>query len=495
MSSGKSRKLDSLFKNFSWLLLSRIINKIITLLILPITTFYLDPTSYGIITLYLVEAGCLSGFYTLGLDSFALRMIYKYERRNISVCRQYVGVFLFYVTLSGVIFATLLWPFAGGLKKIFLKNVPEISIFYTGLPILYALFGSVHGTIMNIFLSLQQNKKYFMCEMLDFIIVVPVQLIGLVWFGFSWQNIVVLQFISRVMGVIVGFKLLLPDLAFSFKRMKALWLALKFSFPYVILNVMSYLQENISQILLSRLSSVWTVGVYSLGIKFSEAFSFISRPLMTTVKPEISKRLDGRHASVQEDIRDFFQLFIQISFFIIFVISIFASDMVRLFADKSYRGAYIVVPFLMLVYLFNETNGLFQLKFIFRNKTIFFPILTALGVGLNIFFCFLFIPRFQIIGAAGASALTALATMSASYILSQRAHRTEYGFLKNLMWGGPVLLTIFVIQKYFLNSWVGFSVKILATVVYAGGLYRHLISNRRFAMGIDILRQRLRNAF
>lgn len=458
-----------LVKNVIWLTLGRVLSTIIALFALPIITIYLSPESFGIIALFTVEASFLAGFYGLGLHSFAARIIYKYERKDKQKCRQYLGVILFYLVISSLIGLFITLPLVKILKRLILKDVLFPHPFLVYVPVIYAFFMSINGFFSEGLLSLQQNKKLFICNITEILLLVPAEIIGLVWLGFTWVEVVILLLIVKVVITFFSFWLMRKNLSFSYKRLKIIKYALRYSIPMVPLKFSSWIQQHIDKIFLGRMHSMNYVGVYAVGIRVSYAFSFFSRPIATAVKPEISKRLDSKSSNIQHDITDFFNLFFQFSVFLILAISIFSREIITLLTDVKYSNAFKVIPFIILGYMFSELTGIFQLKFIYKNKTIFFPLVTFLGAFLNASLNYYLIPRFYILGAAAATVLSQLLILFICYYISQRLHYSNYNMMKNFTLLSLCAVLILLTQNMFSSSIVAIFIK-FTILTFSGAL-------------------------
>lgn len=477
----KNLHYSFLAKNVSWLMLGRIISKVISIGALPIITIYLAPRAFGIIALFIVEASFLAGLYGLGLNAFAGRMIYKYDRRNEQKCRQYLGITLFYLTIFSTIGLCISIPFARIVKGLILKDVifPYAFLFY--VPLIYAFFENIYGFATNSFLNFQLSKKFFICNTAEILLLIPIQIVGLVWFGFGWVEVVILQLAVKIIVTVLALCLIRDKLGFSFKRLKVIKHALRYSLPYVPLNFSSWIQQQIDKIFLGRMQAMSYVGVYAVGAKVGNALSFFSRPVATIIKPEISKRLDARKSNIQGDITDFFNLFFQFSLFLIFTVSIFSREIIALLTNVKYMSAFKIIPFIMLAYMFSELTGIFNLKYVYKNKTGFFPIVIFLGAFLNTVLNYYLIPRFDIVGAAFATASANLIVLFVSYFISQRLHISQYDMKKNFCVLILIVFLIFLIQHLLPHLMIMVGLKFGIIVFYSIILYKYLMhTNRRF---------------
>jgi len=332
--------------------------------------------------------------------------------------------------------------------------------------------------------------------MTEMLLLIPTEIIGLIWFGFTWVEVVVLKLIVNVVVTILALWLIRKNLGFSFKRLKIIKHALRFSLPFVPLTFASWIQQQIDKVFLGRMQAVSYVGVYAVGARVAEGFRFFSRPVATTIKPEISKRLDSRADNVQNDIRDFFNLFFQCSLFLIFAASIFSREIITLLANVKYANAFVVIPFVMFAYMFSELTGIFNLKFVYKNKTIFFPIIMFLGAFFNASLNYFLIPKFNILGAAFATVLANLLILFISYLISQRLHFSRYDLRKNLSVLALIGFFVFLIQNLLHNSIAGALLKFGIIAFYGTILYRYLLRvNRRFGEIRGIIIKKVKTKF
>lgn len=448
-----------LLNNFLWLTASRLITKVIALFSLPVITYYLSPEDFGIIAMFSVVQIFLSGFLGMGLHSFAGRVIFKYERSNKQECREFLGVILTYLTafsLFGVFLSSLfikqLFPLLLGDMQI-----PQQGFYY--VPITMSFLLSIYGFFSDILLNLQLNKRLFYLEMAQFILFLPAEIIGLAFFNFSVWDILILQLFVQIIVLFLGLWLTKDWLSFSLKKLSIFREAMTFSLPMVPLNFAGWVQDRIDKILLSKMISFSAVGIYTAGVQLATQYSFLSRPIATTVKPEISKRLDLNVPSVQNDIRDFFVLFFQFSIFLYFVISLFSQEIVSFFLNIRFHEAYKIIPVFLLSIIFSELSGIFQLKFIFRNETIWFPVTLIISAILNTILNFILIPQYGIYGAAFVKSVTEFIVLLLSYFLSQRLHKSKYNLSQNLLIFLIVIGLVFIINLFHFEFWTGVIIK------------------------------------
>jgi len=434
-------------RNFAWLTASQMVMKLVALFVLPITTYYLSPKDFGVIAIFTVVQALLSGMFGMGFHSFAGRMIFKYERTDPDECKERLGAILVYI----VIFST----FGSIVASIFIKQIAGLLIgdivlpgnIYYFIPVAMAFFMNIHGFATGTLLNLQLNKKFFFVDFAQFALLMPSQILGLVFLKFTVWDILVLQLLVQVIVAFYGLWNVRNWVSFRMGKMKIFREAMLFSFPLVPLNFAGWIQDRIDKIFLNSIHSISSVGIYSAGTNLANQYSFISRPVAITMKTEISKRLDSNHELIQKDITESFALFFQISIFLYFAISLFSKEIVTILMNQRFHECYKIVPIFTLSIVFAEITGFFQLKFIYRNQTSWFPISLIGAALLNAYLNFLLIPRFDIYGAAFAKTCSEFIILFTTYYISQRLHKTEYGIRKNFVSLVSIIIVVFIIER------------------------------------------------
>ncbi len=430
-----------LMSNFFWLTASRIITRVVSVFSLPIITYYLSPEDFGIIAMFSVVQLFLGSFFGLGIVSYSGRVIYKYERTDKEQCKKRLGLILIYLSIFSVLGVLISAIFIKRLALLLLGDILVPDAMYYYIPIVMAFLMSIYGFCSNLLLDLQLNRRLFYLEMTQFILFLPAQLVGLIYFRFNVWDVIVLQLVVQCLVFFYGLWLIRDWLSFSSKEIRLFKEAMTYSLPMVPLNFAGWIQDRLDKVFLNRMISINAVGIYTAGVNLASQYSFISRPITTVIKPELSKRLDSNDPNVQNDIKDLFTLFFQFSIFLYLIISLFSRELVTILLNVRFHECYRIVPIFLLSIIFSELTGIFHLKFIYKNKTIWFPITLSISCGLNVVLNILLIPKYDIYGASVAKTLSELSVLFITYAIVQRLHKSEYRLIHNFI---PLILVILI---------------------------------------------------
>ncbi len=453
-------------KNFAWLTASQVMIKIVSLFLLPVITYYLSPKDFGIIAIFTVVQALLSGTFGMGLHSFAGRMIFKYERTDPKECKERLGALLAYTIMFSLVGSIIASIFMEEIADLVIGTIdPPRHIFYY-IPIATGFLMSVQGYATGTLLNLQLNKKYFFIDMANFILFMPAQIVGLTIFRFSVWDILVLQLMVQVFVTIYALWSLREWLSFRLEKMKIFKEAMVYSLPLVPLNFAGWIQDRIDKIFLNNIHSISSVGIYTAGTNLANQYSFFSRPIAITMKTEISKRLDSNHERIQKDIQESFALFFQISILLYFLISLFSKEIVSILMNQRFHECYKIVPIFTLSIVFAELTGFFQLKFVYKNQTVWFPLSFILAAFLNGYMNYILIPKYNMYGAAYAKVCSELVILFTTYYMSQKLHKTEYAIMANAVPLVAVIIAIFILQKIQVHMTLMIMIKISLIMIY-----------------------------
>ena len=123
-------------------------------------------------------------------------------------------------------------------------------------------------------------------------------------------------------------------------------------------------------------------------------------------------------------------LFARVAKFLTFVlcgtalgVTLFGPEALRLMVPPDFYPAPLLLPLLVLAYVFRELGDFFRNLLLINKRTILVGKVAGASGVLTVVLNLVLIPRFGVFGAAGATALTWLAYLAACWIIAHREHR------------------------------------------------------------------------
>ena len=192
------------------------------------------------------------------------------------------------------------------------------------------------------------------------------------------------------------------------------------------------------RIFIQKYCSLSELGVYSLGYKFGMIVSLmISQPIFkvwNTQRFEIAKQIDAKKIFAL-----YFTYYTSIVAVFGLAISVFIKEIIWLLATESYQGASLVVPLIVLGYVFFGMSGFLNLAFVIKNRTGKIAYINGAVAILNLIFNYVLIKNFGVPGAAVSTVLTYGTLMICNLTFSQKIYSVPLEYVRLLKLFGTAL--------------------------------------------------------
>jgi O-antigen/teichoic acid export membrane protein len=268
-------------------------------------------------------------------------------------------------------------------------------------------------------------------------------------------------FIANLAASIVSFVLLMPDilrkLTFridSILLKKMLW----FGIPYLPASIAAMIVQVVDRPVVLAMTNSSTLGIYQANYKlgifmmlFVSMFQYAWQPFFLN---------NAKEKNAKELFSKILTLFMIVSSLIWIVLTLFVDDFARLeiyhhktIIGREYLNGLVIVPIILLGYLFNGIYYNFQAGIYIEEKTKYFPYVTGAGALINVVVNVLLIPVLGIIGAALATLASYIVMAAGLFFFSQKYYKINYEYGKIL----KIMILIFVtgIIYYYLYFQIG----------------------------------------
>ena len=420
--------LGDLLKKIGWNTLiyglSGVLQRVISIFLIPVYTHYLSPQDYGTIELLDLTSYIVAMVVGIGLGSAVLRFYCSYTDK----AEQNEVISTAVAFLLPASFATflLLHAMSGLVSRLVFGQ--EGYRYFVSLVFLALMFSIICGVLMSYIRAKQQAVLYagFSVLQLGLGLSLNVYLIagrrmgvlGALYGGAITQ---------AVMAAVLLF-LTIHEVRFHFSLQK-LRDMLRFGLPLVPAGMSMFVLNFADRFFLRKYSNLGVVGTYALGYKmgmglstmlFAPFYLYWSSYLYEVARKENARELFAR---VQE------YLAIGLIFGAL-GLSLFSQETVRALAPPAYWTAAGIVPIIALAYVFSGFYYYFQLGPVLTKKTKFRAYAATASALVNIALNFLLIRPYGAFGAAWATLLSFLLLAAFSYYFSQRLYRIPYDLAK-----------------------------------------------------------------
>jgi len=410
----RENKIYRLIKHSLVYGIGNIIQRFLSIILLPIYTRYLTPADYGIISL-LGIFGMIIGTITMcGLTNGIARYFFYTEQENVSLSEVVWSPFVF-ITLFSIIIITPLALFSNHLSLLlFDKTDYGYLVVLTLIGILISNLSGV-GTSILVFQEKAMTVNF-------------INLAGLAVGATSGVFFVV--FLKRGItgaveaGLLGSAIMLIPMMLLTMARYKPTFSTailkkqLKFSLPLVIAIFAFWFIDSSDRYVLKVFLPLSEVGLYNIGYSIGLTMMIIVGGFTLAWPPYYHK--NNQNNEGQALCNNILKIYLLATSFFVVLISLGAPIAVRLLTTEKFYQAYTVTPWVAMAYMLKGPYIIFLLGLLMKNKTTWQLYLEGFAAAVNIGLNILLIP---LIGreAAGITTLISYSIMAiGAYLLVKK---------------------------------------------------------------------------
>ncbi len=471
-------KIKELSKDTAIYGISTILGRFLSFILTPFYTHFLPNTGeMGIFNNYYAAVAFLNVIFIYGMDAAFMKYTSVAEEKD---KEKIFSTSFNFVVLSSIAFALLLLLLQT--QFLYLMDIPakylaqDSAKFYRLY--YYLIIILVLDTIAIIpFAKLRlerRSKKFSIIRLLNIAINLALNFLFFLKFKMGIESI----FLANVIASLFSLLMLAPDFLRDLKPVIDLGYLKKiliFGIPYLPTAISSTVVQVIDRPVVERMTNYDTLGIYSASYKLGTfmmlvvmMFQFAWQPFFLT---------NAKEKNAKEIFAKVLTLFLLFASLLWLVLSLFVDDLVRMeffgvsIYNPKYQSGLIIVPIILLGYLFNGLYYNFQPGLYIQEKTKYFPIVTLAGAIVNVVVNILLIPILGLIGAALATLASYMVMATGLYYFAQKVYPIKYEYAKVGKILFLVLLTCGI--YYYLHYTIGllFVYKIIMLFGFVGMLF------------------------
>ena len=185
---------------------------------------------------------------------------------------------------------------------------------------------------------------------------------------------------------------------------------LKEAAPFAIGTALGAMYFRIDSLMLTLVldgpASRNAVAIYQIGYKFSDLIAFLAPALIAAMLPALVRTWPRDAAGFHRTVRQSVVVVFVLSVFAIVAFAVFADPLIRWLLDDSYRSAQTPARWLVVGQVLNLFTQIVYVCLITANRRRFYPVVTLLGLVINVGLNLMFIPRYGVNGSAVATVIT-----------------------------------------------------------------------------------------
>jgi O-antigen/teichoic acid export membrane protein len=313
----------------------------ISLLLVPVFTYYFATKDFGVLEILNVVAFLATGLFSWQFGQGIVR--YLGAEKNHQLRRKYLAsTALIFVIGSFAIGTALLVLFRSSvLNAIGLTNPVYEKTFILAMCTMF--FNGIFFFLASHMQALRKKNAYALSLFLHAFLGISATYFFVIVLDKSVNGYFYATLVTTPTVILLQFKVLWSEFVFGFSKTILIQL-LKFSAPLVPSTLALVLLSVIDRIILNDLTSTSTLGIYSIGVKFAFGLQLLVQGYATAINPLIFEGHKDERTPVQLSI--LFRGYIVLGSVVIAVLTLFAKETIYFFAHSPYHSAYLVLPML-----------------------------------------------------------------------------------------------------------------------------------------------------
>lgn len=392
--------IKRVFKNASWIVFSKLIKAILTLIVTMIMARKLGPNNYGLINYAASLVSFVIPVMKLGIDSTLVHDIINHPHEE----GKYVGTSIIANVISGLlcilgIIVFVLFANCGETETIIVCSLYSITLLFQAIEIVQYWF---QAKLLSKYPSIAMLIAYIITSLVQILILL---------FG---GNIYLFAISYSLEFLIISFMLLFlykkdspQKLDYSFDTFKLIFNKSKY---YIIASMMITIFAHTDKIMIKFMIGNENVGYYSAALTCASMFSFVFAAIIDSFRPVIFEKKKVSNKQFEKYITSLYSIIIVGSLTVSLLMTIFSSLIISIMYGSEYNASISALKIIVWYTTFSYLGSIRNIWIIIENKQNLLWKINLYGAILNIALNLILIPIIGINGAAIASLLTQIFT-------------------------------------------------------------------------------------
>jgi O-antigen/teichoic acid export membrane protein len=421
-----------------------IINRFLGFLLLPLHTYFFNPSEYGIYSLVYSFGFFAAVFYLFGMETSFQK--YFIETKEQEHRKKIFSTTLLLLFITSFLFSLLIYIFSDFIAGL-LTGSRNNGILVKLLSVLL-LIDVLSRFPMILINSLQLSKIYTIINVGAVSVNILANLLLIAVLGMGIEAIFYSLIVSYLFMLIVSLVYCREYLSINLDKTKIKTLV-KFAHSFLYYGIFLIILDQADKFIIQYYKGSDEVGIYSACYRIGMIMNLLISGFRTAWIPFFLNLKDEQNN--KEIFSKVFTYFVYGGMLFFLFIALFGTDIVEFkfgsfsLLDEKYWGGMVILPFILLAYfafgLFTNVN----IASYFENKIKYLIISSGTGAAANLLLNFILIPPYSIAGAAISTMVSYFIMFGVLYMFSQRVYRISYE------WRKIIFITVLTLALYFLN--------------------------------------------
>ncbi|MCP4991072.1 MAG: oligosaccharide flippase family protein [Colwellia sp.] len=393
-----------LIRNSAVYFSASVLSKSVPFLLLPLMTKYLEPSEYGLLSIYLIFISFYSAFIGMNMHVNISRLFFNQPRGELAV---FIGNILIILSVT----ATFYW----GVTLVATAFVDSFfSISLSWLLLIPAISFMVMINEINTTILRNEERAYMfgVFEISNIVLKMSLTILFLLVFGFSWYSQVFGIVVSSLIFSIIGFSYIknrhYMKLKFDLYKIKSI---LNISIPLIPHAIGGVVITMSDRLFIEKMLSLEAVGIYTIGYMFGMVVMLFTDAFVRAWSPWFYRNISSASYEDKQGIVNKTYIYILTLFMIAILYSFIAARILPYIVSYEYLPASKYIMWVSLGYV---AFGIYQIFFpylVHSKKTQYIAISTTIAAITNLFGNYFLIGLFGAVGAAYSTIIAYVVSM------------------------------------------------------------------------------------
>jgi O-antigen/teichoic acid export membrane protein len=456
-------KLSSFFKDSVIYGIGNSLQKFISLMLIPIFTRVLSPEEYGVLSTLSTITYFISALAGLGLISATSRYFFKAETSDEKSKVLSTSIFL---RLGATGSVTLLMLLIASQISVLLFDTEQWK-WVVVVSLLLLPITQVSEVFESTFRYYRSAWKYLIVTVIRALINPGLAIFFVLVMQYGVLGIKMASLISAIITMVIAYVI--------FARHKISWkydkkwakLMLVFGFPLIWTSMLTWVNSVSDKLIILKLDDLSSVGLYSIGQSFSQPGLFISIAMQMSayvlLMSTYAEDKDPEKKITKKAVNQYWKSYLLLAMPATMFLSVFSLDILKIFTTPAYYSGAIVIPFLTMGIVLNQSQAIVGIGMEFVEKTKPFLWIMLVASTINVVLNIVFIPIYGYAVAAVTTLLSSFINFQLTYLMAQKYFYIKSNIISILLyWMLSVGLCVLVPCIEFFNiAEVSFYIKVI----------------------------------
>ena len=401
--------------------LGNVLAQVIGFLLIPLYTRYLTPEDYGILEVTTSFSLVLTTLCWMGLPGSVSRNYFdvKDDPRQLNVL-----ISTIYISLIGF---AIFYGLSSSILIISFKDT-----IFKGIPFLPFLFLSIFSGILmgpsslmnKLIISRQQSRLSAFTNVIFTFLGLITAFVGVVFLNLGLLGIFVSQLLSAILNFGYSLYYLRPNLRLIFD-FNIFYNNLKVGSGILFHHLMINFSPFITKYFLATFVTISSLGLFGISLRFVQPLELFFIALSPTYQP-IYYRLRATYSPTSLEVFSYIKIILFVTIILVSFVSNILMDLIPLLFEKHYHDSAQFIPILSLSLVGKIFYLIFVSELFYQNQTKVIPIITAIGLIMNVLLSLLLINLLGLKGIAWAYSISYLFWGLGAFILNKIVIKVDF---------------------------------------------------------------------